>query len=430
MKGLLFTYVMTYGGSLVAIFNPYYGLLIFLMFGIIKPEILWHWSVEKGDYSLTVMIATLIGWLMHGTGDWRLGKAWPILLSLSAYLFWSAVSAQSAAVDYVAWKFVNDTAKIVLPIIVGLTLVDSVEKLRQMAWVYCCAYGYLAFEFNLNYLNGFYGGDREVKHGMDNNSVCIGIVVVVGLSMFVILTARKAWQKLMFFFFMACLIHTILFSNSRGGMVALIATGMVAFLLIPKQPKHFFWLIVGAALAIRLAGPPVQQRFMTIFAEEEERDASAQSRIELWRGMWDAAKNHPIVGVGPDHWPLIAHLYGRPAGQEGHSLWLQVLAELGFPGLFFLLTFYGLTIIMLFWLIVDKRDQLPPDMLHLARGVIAALIGFAVSAQFVSLEGLEIPYYVTLLGAGILKVAGLTMPATRPGYYAVPAQFHRTVPVS
>ena len=39
--------------------------------------------------------------------------------------------------------------------------------------------------------------------------------------------------------------------------------------------------------------------------------------------------------------------------------------------------------------------------------VIAALTGFCVAAQFVSLEALEIPYYVALLGAGALKLHSL-----------------------
>ena len=36
--------------------------------------------------------------------------------------------------------------------------------------------------------------------------------------------------------------------------------------------------------------------------------------------------------------------------------------------------------------------------------VTASLIGFCVAAQFVTLHGLEIPYYVVLIGAGALKL--------------------------
>jgi hypothetical protein len=37
--------------------------------------------------------------------------------------------------------------------------------------------------------------------------------------------------------------------------------------------------------------------------------------------------------------------------------------------------------------------------------VIASLAGFVVAAQFVSLDLLEHPYYITLIGAGLLKLA-------------------------
>jgi hypothetical protein len=48
-----------------------------------------------------------------------------------------------------------------------------------------------------------------------------------------------------------------------------------------------------------------------------------------------------------------------------------------------------------------------PDPFHrvAAQMTVAGLAGFLVSAQFVSLEALEIPYYVALLGMGALKLA-------------------------
>jgi hypothetical protein len=39
--------------------------------------------------------------------------------------------------------------------------------------------------------------------------------------------------------------------------------------------------------------------------------------------------------------------------------------------------------------------------------VVSSIIGFAVSAQFVTVTGVEIPFYVVMLGAGVLKVAAL-----------------------
>jgi len=163
-----------------------------------------------------------------------------------------------------------------------------------------------------------------------------------------------------------------------------------------------------------LAGPQVVERFDTVFLPGEERDGSASSRLDLWADNWDVMKKHPVLGVGPDHWPLISHKYGWPPGKEGHSLWLQIGAELGFPGLIFLSLFYLLVVVRLWFLVRSKREVLDPWVRDAGRMVIVSLVGFMVSAQFVSLEGLELPYYVTLLGAGVLKLTSTPAPYAAP----------------
>ena len=60
----------------------------------------------------------------------------------------------------------------------------------------------------------------------------------------------------------------------------------------------------------------------------------------------------------------------------------------------------------LLWLIwVRRRHQsLDHRLDSLACGVIASLTGFLISAAFVSCEGVELPYYIGIIGAGILKL--------------------------
>src|SRR5690606_38742386 len=84
--------------------------------------------------------------------------------------------------------------------------------------------------------------------------------------------------------------------------------------------------------------------------------------------------------------------------------WLQVGAELGPPALFCLLAFYVLTILRL--LPLARGSPISDERLRLyARMVIPSLCGFMVSAQFVTLNMLEAPYYVCLIGVGALKLS-------------------------
>jgi O-antigen ligase len=244
---------------------------------------------------------------------------------------------------------------------------------------------------------------------MDNNCVAIAMVAGVGLAFFLGINAPNWWQKGLGLGAALLMGHAVLFSFSRGGMLALIITGVIGFVLLPKQPKHYLIFALAVAIGFRLAGDEVSQRFSTSFATEAERDSSAQSRLDMWRDCCDVMLKNPLFGVGPRHWPLIAHLYGWSVGKEAHSLWLQVGAEVGFVGLGLLLLFYGLTIVRL-WPLMRTSSLVPdPWIRDVARMVIASGIGFMIASQFVSLVGLELPYYVVLLGAGALKLTSLAL---------------------
>ena len=79
MKGLVFTYAMTYGGALISLFNPFYGLLVYVCFAIVRPQYMWYWSVPQGNYSRIVALALLAGWALGGFGSWRFGRARVVL---------------------------------------------------------------------------------------------------------------------------------------------------------------------------------------------------------------------------------------------------------------------------------------------------------------------------------------------------------------
>jgi probable O-glycosylation ligase (exosortase A-associated) len=405
MKGVLFTYLLTYGGAAASLFNPYIGLLIYVCFAIVRPGSMWHWAVPEGNYSRVVAVSLLIGWVIQGCGRWQLGRAWALVVSALGFLLWASLSALQANDRSAAWMFVEELLKIVLPFLVGITCIDSTKRLKQLVWVMVLSQGYVAFELNVSYYQGFNRVLDSGFGGMDNNSVAIAMVTGTGFAFFLGLHEERWWRKTVCLMCALLMVHVVFFGMSRGGMVALIVTALVAFVLIPKQPRHYLVFALLVLVALRLAGPQVRDRFASSFADKEVRDFSAQSRLDLWRDMWDCALKRPVFGVGPNNFPLIIHEYGWPAGKHGHSLWIQSLAEVGFPGLALLLSFYGMCIYRLYRLSRHPESLADPWLCCFARMVIASLAGFAVAAQFVSLIGLEQPYYVVLVGAGTLKLA-------------------------
>jgi O-antigen ligase len=410
MKGLIFTYALTYGGAILSLFNPFVGLLIYICFAIVRPESMWHFSVPQGGrYSYIVAIGLFIGWAVNGMGKWNLGRAWGIVGSLVAYLGWATLSMFFVASrKEFAWDtYIEPLIKTVLPFLVGISLVDSVPKLKMLAWTIALSQGYVAYELNLAYYQGYNRVTDAGFGGMDNNCVAIAMCTGAGLAFFLGLGEPKWWKKLAAFAVAGLMAHTVMFSMSRGGMLGLIIAGGVSFFLIPKKPVHYMWFGVAVIAGLILAGPSVRNEFSTVFLDAEERDASASSRITMWTNCVQVMLSNPLLGVGPSHWTIVAPDFGWVMGKEAHTLWLQVGAELGVPGLTFLLLFYGLCAWRLLPLALAKNAPVDPFLTDVARMFIAAIAGFTISAQFVSLEGLELPYYVTLVGAGALKLVSL-----------------------
>jgi probable O-glycosylation ligase (exosortase A-associated) len=406
MKGLILTYTLTFGGAVISLYRPFYGLLIYIAFAILRPESLWHWSVPAGNYSRIVAIALLVGWAFNGFGNWRFGRSRAILVCFVGYFGWALASTLTAALfPERGFAFLEATAKVLLPFVVGLTLITNLDQVKQIAWVIASSIALVALEMNLSYYGGFNRLREYGFGGMDNNCMAIQFVAAVGLVFFLGLSAATWWQRLFAIGATGVLVNAVMFSFSRGGLLSLIITAGLSFFLIPRRAIHYLAFGAAVAVGVQLAGPEVLSRFSSSFVETERLDGSASSRLDLWGNCWELMVRKPLFGVGPDHFGYYAAIdFGWPMGKEAHSLWFQTGAELGFVGVGLLLLFYLICIWRLWLQTRQSRPVFDSRVPDIARMVIASLAGFMAAAQFVSLEGLEFPYYVVLIGAGTLKV--------------------------
>lgn len=406
MKGLIFTYMMTGLGAAGGLISPFLGLLVYISFSILRPDFMWRWSVPEGNYSRVVALGMLAGWALTGFGRWSLGRAWLIINMLLLYWVWMLVSSFQAVEPGRAFELLIFYAKVIAPVLVGITTITSVHRLRILAWVILISLGYLAFELHVYYYLLHYNMAREEGFGgMDNNCLAIEMVTGVGLAFFLGLASDQWWKKAIAFCCALLMVHVILFSFSRGGMLALGLTGLLSFFFIDKKLPHYLLFFLALAFAVRMAGPQVRERFMSSFGDAQSGlEASAQSRLDLWRAAMRDASHNPILGLGGDNWGLIASAHGFPEGKEVHSLWVQNAAEVGFPGVLFLMGYFGFCIIRLWPIARNREPVVDPWLRHGARMVVASLVGFCISAQFVTIKYLEVPFYIAMMGAAILML--------------------------
>jgi probable O-glycosylation ligase (exosortase A-associated) len=430
MKGLLFTYLLTFGGALAAQFRPFVGLLIYIAFALLRPQALWSFSVPFFNYSRVIAIGLLLGWMLHGMGSWQFGRARGMVLAFFGFLGWIALGAPFHPFPEETLSQAEAIAKVFLPFLVGMTLIRSVEQLKQIAWVMVLSQAYLAYEFHLQYYTSpFFIPDEWTFAGLDRNGIAITMCTSVGLALFLGLHSQRWWVKGLAFLSALLMAHVVLFSMSRGGMLGLLVTGLVSFVLIKKRAVHYLMFFAMVAVVLRLAGPQVRERFKTGVSESAiEKDASASSRVAQWKGMIEYMKDEPLFGCGPRQWRSVTYKYTGYQGTDGHSTWLTTGAEYGVPAMIFLIALFALGVIRLWPIAREKVAAADPWQFHLSRMVIASLAGFIVSGQFVTCYGVELPYYILLIAGGVLKIQSLSpqpqprvvspLPAMRPAWLA------------
>lgn len=388
---------------MVALFNPFVGVCVYWILEIVRPQYMFAWAGADGSYSQAVAIATIIGWCGQRFGTWRLAGGRAIVLVFLGYTAWVVLSSLSAPNSGVAFAFLAEHAKRTIMFLIAVSLADSQARVQQLTWVIAGSAGFLCLELNIQYFGGW--NQPQLGYGgLDNNALAIALITALASAVYLALYVQPNWQKALAICAAALIGHTIFLTFSRGGFLGLLVVAGVALVTMPKRPRYFLGFAIAAFAAYIVTGPELRERFLSAFAEQ--RDYSAQSRLDLWRDTLVVIREHPVFGAGPDHFPLIAADFGWPAGKEAHSLWLQLAAEIGLPGIVLLALFYVLAIRRVWPLVKLAGNE---DSVAWARTigciVVASLAGFAVSAQFVTLEGLEIPLYIVVLAVGALRAS-------------------------
>jgi probable O-glycosylation ligase (exosortase A-associated) len=403
MKGLILTYIVTFAGALAALPYPLIGLQVYVGLAILRPQFIFGFAGDLSNLSFVVGVAVLIGWALKGFGSWRFGRAWPVVVSFLLFVLWFLLSASQALDPSVAFDSVRELAKLVLPFVVGVTLMEGEKDWRPLLWTIVLAQGYVGFEQNLNYLVKGYNTAADGFGGMDNNCFGVSLVTVLGPAVTLMISSKKWSQRFLAAIATALMLHTTLLTYSRGAMLGLVAVALTAFVMMPKRPKYIGALILTGLISLRFIGPQLAERYSSTFVAASERDASSESRLDLWKSCLEVIEDYPVFGVGPANWRIIATRYGWPEGKSAHSVWMETGAENGIPGALFLMLFFGTAMVRLWPIARARQTETNQNEIILASGVILAIVGFVVSGQFVSVPGLEVPYYVTMLGAAMLK---------------------------
>jgi probable O-glycosylation ligase (exosortase A-associated) len=251
-----------------------------------------------------------------------------------------------------------------------------------------------------------------------NNEIALALLMVMPLLRYFQVFTPKKLHKNVYLGTMAFSLISALSTYSRG---ALLAMGMMTASLVWKSKRRAaMLLLVVAAVPIAVSLMPDKwfDRMNTIHTYQE--DSSAMGRINAWHFAWNLAKDRPLTGGGMRTFTkLLFYKYApNPLDHhDAHSIYFQVLAEQGFPGL----AFFLLTIFMGYRLCsaIMKRTEGIPEVAwanELSRMIQVSLLAYLTGGAFLGLAYFDLPYHliaVAVIANGLVE-RQLARPAGAP----------------
>lgn len=241
----------------------------------------------------------------------------------------------------------------------------------------------------------------------DPNDLALVLMFPVAFAISLVSTPRiDKKTKLLGFIAVVILLAAILATQSRGGLLGIMAIFAVFCYRRMKSKSLFFFLCIAFS-SILFVAAGISDR-SSGGAAESGVDESAMGRIYAWQAAWGMALHNPLTGVGVNNF-FYNYFYYSPhwdgLNHAVHSTWFGVLAETGFIGLVvFIRCIFSLvrTAMRSLNSIESRLEKVDPNIHATAQAVFAGLIGTIISATFLT-QGFTWPIYI--LAAFVLAIA-------------------------
>jgi putative inorganic carbon (hco3(-)) transporter len=384
----------------ITFMRPYVGVLVGTWLSLMSPHKMAWGFAQTLRVALIVAVATMLAWLFSNERKHPPGNS--IVTCLALFTFWIVVCMPFAQVPNEAMDKFVQVAKILLLAYVAMCMVRGRQRIQLFVWVTAISIGFYGIRGGV--FTVLTGGNFRVwgppdTFIEDNNQLGLALGMVLPLLFYLQLTTANRWIRLGLWGAMGLTLIAILGTYSRGALVSLSITLPVLWWRMPRRA------LTGVAFAIFLGGflaaaPDKWFDRMQSTANYQE-DTSAQGRFDAWTFAWRIATDHPFVGGGfrvfYDSRIFISYVPDAPESRNAHSIYFEVLGEMGFVGLFLFLLL-GLSALRTTQQIVRlARDR--PDLkwaADLGRMLQVSLLSYATAGAFLNLGFFDL-YYTVLV---------------------------------
>ena len=348
---------------------------------------------------------------------------------LIGLVVWGALSVPAALNQGLAFQSWSDFAR---TIVMCFVIAASVRRPADIERLFLVYFG-VTVTYTAVVLSRFHlGGGDTWRLGdlytYDANDLATLIVTAMPLGLYFVIGQGRVLLRLLAAGGLIVLAVGLISSGSRGGFVAFLAVAAFVLVMMTTIParSRIGGLVVILVVLLGTASDKYWTQMQTIVHYDQDYNVTSETgRVRIWKRGIGYMTDHPLLGVGMRNFPVaegtISPLAGRRERGIGvwwgaaHNTYVQVGAELGFPGLLLYLGVIGTA----FWSLrrVSRRalrsHPQGGEISRPAQSLMAALVGFAVGSFFLSLAYSDMLYMLIALAVGLVKSArGDTVPAT------------------
>lgn len=363
-----------------------------------------------------VVVITAVGYLVSRFGRDTQSEIRSIDIALLGFLLASTISAWFSPFQEVAWAGLYISFLWAVNYFLISRIVNNAWRFRIFVFLFLLLNLKLA-QFSIRSYFGEVASGRSEKFlslwgagagtgGYFGNAGDFGVAmcVVWPLAAYLLLGETRMYLRILFLVCSVAFLGAIFFSGSRGALLGAAATVSVAWIRNPKR--------LGGALMVGLLA------FGVVFVLPQanmdrlrrgfdwENDATAETRVALWKLGLHMFNEHPITGVGPGGFRAASYAY--PEARIGpvtrrvhtpHSIYIQGLAELGVLGglalLMLLVSFLRLNALTRKQILSAGSGGQNSFEYRLAFALDLSMVGYLVSGAFLTV--LYYPHFWNLL---------------------------------
>ncbi len=415
------------GIALAALRRPWIGVLGWTWVGLMNPhKQAWGFATTM-PVAMIIGGATLVGFVAAKDKRWDFRTPPAVVLML--FVSWMALTVPFAFYPDRAWPYFIGVLKIQLMIFVAMIVLQERKHIDLLVLTIVASLGYYGVKGGLFTI--MKGGAHLVwgpagTYIEGNNELALALIATIPLMRYLQLQTKTIWKRNAWSVAMFLMAASALGSHSRGALLAIV--GMVGLLILRSRNRFGLAVLAvfGGLILVGIMPEEWSSRMNTINAYEE--DTSAMSRLDAWTMAYNVAKAN-LFGGGFEMWTPATYGAYYPMARlvvVAHSIYFQVLGELGFVGL-------GLYLFM-WWLLwrefgriarVARGDPGKQWAVDLASLCQVSLLGFLMGGAFLSLAYWDMPFNLIVIAVCLRRL--LESPTPVKETVVLPKWFERLV---